>query len=159
MQAGGYVSEGRVNGSLNLSRALGDMDFKQSKELLPAEQMITAMPDVRTLKLQPGDEFLILACDGIWEMLTNQEVGLQPLRQSEKPRGSSAFTSDKTKQQKTIGFTRGSFESLSRLPNPPLYVRDVPIEQSEKKKCSRPFGLNTVIPAALSFEYALWTVL
>lgn len=74
VQAGGYVSEGRVNGSLNLSRALGDMDFKQSKELLPAEQMITAMPDVRTLRLQSGDEFLILACDGIWEMLTNQEV-------------------------------------------------------------------------------------
>ena len=68
------MSEGRVNGSLNLSRALGDMDFKQSKELLPAEQMITAMPDVRTLRLQSGDEFLILACDGIWEMLTNQEV-------------------------------------------------------------------------------------
>ena len=73
-QAGGYVSEGRVNGSLNLSRALGDMDFKQTKELPAAEQMITAMPDVRTLQLHPGDEFLILACDGIWEMLTNQEV-------------------------------------------------------------------------------------
>ena len=68
------MSEGRVNGSLNLSRALGDMDFKQSKELPAAEQMITAMPDVRTLQLHPGDEFLILACDGIWEMLTNQEV-------------------------------------------------------------------------------------
>lgn len=25
--------------------------------------------------LQPGDEFLILACDGIWDVLTNQEVG------------------------------------------------------------------------------------
>lgn len=71
------MSEGRVNGSLNLSRALGDMDFKQSKELPAAEQMITAMPDVRTLQLHPGDEFLILACDGIWEMLTNQEVGLR----------------------------------------------------------------------------------
>jgi hypothetical protein len=25
--------------------------------------------------LQPGDEFLVLACDGIWDVLTNQEVG------------------------------------------------------------------------------------
>lgn len=50
------------------------MDFKQTKELPAAEQMITAMPEIRTLQLHPGDEFLILACDGIWEMLTNQEV-------------------------------------------------------------------------------------
>ena len=67
-----------VNGSLNLSRALGDMDFKQTKELPAAEQMITAMPEIRTLQLHSSDEFLILACDGIWEMLTNQEVWLGP---------------------------------------------------------------------------------
>ncbi len=73
-----------MNGSLNLSRALGDMDFKQSKDLPAAEQMITAMPDVRTLQLHPGDEFLILACDGIWEMLTNQEVTVFYFRASRK---------------------------------------------------------------------------
>lgn len=26
--AGGFVSEGRVNGNLNLSRALGDLEYK-----------------------------------------------------------------------------------------------------------------------------------
>lgn len=76
MQAGGFISDGRVNGSLNLSRALGDMEYKQTKGLPPAEQMITAMPEVRTLDLQEGDEFLVLACDGIWDVLTNQEVGI-----------------------------------------------------------------------------------
>ena len=86
------MSEGRVNGSLNLSRALGDMDFKQSKELPAAEQMITAMPDVRTLQLHPGDEFLILACDGIWEMLTNQEVCPNPSKlQSESESSRAVF--------------------------------------------------------------------
>jgi serine/threonine protein phosphatase PrpC len=74
LQAGGFIAEGRVNGSLNLSRAFGDMEFKRSSNLSPAQQMITANPEVRTLQLQRGDEFLILACDGIWDVLTNQAV-------------------------------------------------------------------------------------
>ena len=40
MQAGGFVAEGRINGSLNLSRALGDMDYKQSKDLGPSAQVM-----------------------------------------------------------------------------------------------------------------------
>lgn len=63
-----------MNGSLNLSRALGDMEFKQTPELDPSQQMITANPDIQTLKLEAGDEFLILACDGIWDVLSNQQV-------------------------------------------------------------------------------------
>ena len=39
LQAGGFVAEGRINGSLNLSRALGDMDYKQSKDLGPNAQV------------------------------------------------------------------------------------------------------------------------
>ena len=36
--------------------------------------MITALPDVRTIKLEPDVEFLVLACDGIWNSMTSQEV-------------------------------------------------------------------------------------
>ena len=39
-QAGGFVAEGRINGSLNLSRALGDMDYKQHAALGPDAQMV-----------------------------------------------------------------------------------------------------------------------
>ncbi|XP_018329464.1 probable protein phosphatase CG10417 isoform X2 [Agrilus planipennis] len=75
-KAGGKVTaDGRVNGGLNLSRALGDHAYKQNKELSSREQMITALPDVRTLTIKPGeDEFMVLACDGIWNSLSNQEV-------------------------------------------------------------------------------------
>lgn len=34
--AGGYVSDGRVNGNLNLSRAIGDLEYKKDKKLSPA---------------------------------------------------------------------------------------------------------------------------
>jgi serine/threonine protein phosphatase PrpC len=74
--AGGFVNMvGRVNGNLNLSRSLGDLKYKQVKHLPPEEQMITAEPDIELFEIHPEeDEFFILACDGIWDVLTNQEA-------------------------------------------------------------------------------------
>lgn len=74
MKAGGFVADGRVNGSLNLSRALGDLEYKQVSSLPPEEQMVTANPEIRSLRLTDDDEFLILACDGIWDVLTNEDA-------------------------------------------------------------------------------------
>ncbi|XP_057656082.1 probable protein phosphatase CG10417 isoform X3 [Diorhabda carinulata] len=76
VKAGGRVTaDGRVNGGLNLSRAIGDHAYKQSKELSDKEQMITALPDIKTLTINPGeDEFFVLACDGIWNFMSSQEV-------------------------------------------------------------------------------------
>ena len=74
--AGGFVSEnGRVNGNLNLSRSIGDLKYKVDKSLKREEQIITAEPDIHIEKLDTEkDEFLILACDGIWDVLTRQEA-------------------------------------------------------------------------------------
>lgn len=45
--SGGFVNAfGRVNGNLNLSRSLGDLKYKQVPGIGPAEQMITAEPDI-----------------------------------------------------------------------------------------------------------------
>jgi protein phosphatase 1G len=45
--AGGFVNAfGRVNGNLNLSRSIGDLKYKQVPGLSPAQQMITAEPDI-----------------------------------------------------------------------------------------------------------------
>lgn len=50
-EAGGFVSEGRVNSNLNLSRALGDLEYKKDKGRAVDKQLISAMPDVRVRKL------------------------------------------------------------------------------------------------------------
>lgn len=71
--AGGSVAQGRVNGNLNLSRSLGDLTYKDAR-LAPARQMITAHPEVRRVPLEPTDEFAVLACDGVWNVLTSQQV-------------------------------------------------------------------------------------
>ncbi|XP_068176932.1 protein phosphatase 1G isoform X2 [Antennarius striatus] len=73
--AGGKVTmDGRVNGGLNLSRAIGDHFYKRNKALPPEEQMITAMPDVKVLTLNEDHDFMVIACDGIWNVLSSQEV-------------------------------------------------------------------------------------
>ncbi|XP_053398734.1 probable protein phosphatase 2C T23F11.1 isoform X1 [Mercenaria mercenaria] len=72
--AGGWVEFNRVNGNLALSRALGDFVFKKNDKKGPDEQIVTAYPDVQERALTNDYEFVVLACDGIWDVLTNQEV-------------------------------------------------------------------------------------
>jgi len=75
VKAGGYVNlVGRINGNLNLSRSLGDLKYKQNPNLPMTEQMITAEPDVTITTLQSDDRFFLLACDGVWDCLSNQEA-------------------------------------------------------------------------------------
>ncbi|KAM4770686.1 protein phosphatase 1G isoform 2-T2 [Rhinophrynus dorsalis] len=73
--AGGKVTmDGRVNGGLNLSRAIGDHFYKRNKNLPPEEQMISALPDIKVLTLNEEHDFMVIACDGIWNVMSSQEV-------------------------------------------------------------------------------------
>ncbi|KAF3058436.1 Protein phosphatase 2C like protein 2 [Daldinia childiae] len=72
--AGGFVDFGRVNGNLALSRAIGDFEFKKSAELAPEQQIVTAFPDVVAHEISDDDEFLVIACDGIWDCQSSQAV-------------------------------------------------------------------------------------
>lgn len=72
--AGGYVDMGRVNGNLALSRGIGDFEFKNADDLPAEEQAVTALPDVLVHDATDMDEFIILACDGIWDCLTSQQA-------------------------------------------------------------------------------------
>ncbi|KAJ3067328.1 Protein phosphatase 2C 2 [Podochytrium sp. JEL0797] len=73
--AGGYVESKRVNGNLALSRAVGDFEFKKNTELGPEDQAVTVNPDIMSRELVPKeDDFLVVACDGIWDCMSNDEV-------------------------------------------------------------------------------------
>lgn len=74
-KAGGRVTlDGRVNGGLNLSRAIGDHGYKMNKKVQPEDQMISALPDIKKIFIEPEDEFMVLACDGIWNFMTSDDV-------------------------------------------------------------------------------------
>lgn len=72
-KAGGCVTMKRVDGELAVSRALGDFQYK-SIDLLPQNCKVTANPDITTFVREDGDQFVVLACDGIWDVLQNEEV-------------------------------------------------------------------------------------
>jgi serine/threonine protein phosphatase PrpC len=65
-KAGGTISNGRVNGGLNLSRSMGDFFYKRDKSLAYDEQLIISKPDVTVVDRSKEDEFIIMGCDGIW---------------------------------------------------------------------------------------------
>ena len=70
VECGGFVTESRVMGDLAVARAFGDYDFK------PEEQcVITADPDIFSMQLDcVADEFIIVACDGLWDVMSSAEV-------------------------------------------------------------------------------------
>lgn len=73
--AGGSVMIQRVNGSLAVSRALGDYDYKCVDGKGPTEQLVSPEPEVCVLeRAAEGDEFVVLACDGIWDVMSNDEL-------------------------------------------------------------------------------------
>lgn len=72
-RAGGFVEEGRVNGIIAISRAIGDWEYK-NQSWKPEENMVTAFPEVVVEQLKTEHDFMIIACDGIWDCLTSQEA-------------------------------------------------------------------------------------
>lgn len=68
---GGTIEYGYLNGELAVTRALGDWYMK-----LPvgSASPLTAEPEFQFTLLTEDDEFLIIACDGIWDVMSNQEA-------------------------------------------------------------------------------------
>lgn len=79
-KAGGRVVRSgpcyRIDNGLNLSRALGDYMYKDNSNLPMSEQKVVARPSIltHTWHDEDGDDFLIVACDGIFERMTRQAV-------------------------------------------------------------------------------------
>ena len=73
-KSGSVITDGRVDGNLNLTRSLGDLKYKHREHLKPEEQAITANPDTFQFDLSPDIDFILMGCDGIWEKQSNEEA-------------------------------------------------------------------------------------
>jgi len=63
----------RIDGIISVSRSIGDSNFKDNQEVGPEAQAITCIPDISQHTIQNG-QLIILACDGLWDVLTDQQV-------------------------------------------------------------------------------------
>lgn len=71
--AGGSIYRGRVMGELAVSRAFGSFSLKDSDDLAPEKQMVSCQPDTRTIERSLEDDYLVLASDGVWDVMSNEE--------------------------------------------------------------------------------------
>mmetsp|Transcript_10517 Transcript_10517/g.32176 ORF Transcript_10517/g.32176 Transcript_10517/m.32176 type:complete len:322 (+) Transcript_10517:1132-2097(+) len=62
---GGFVLCNRVNGTIAVSRAIGDSNYKP---------FVSSEPEVVELGVSQGDEYLLLATDGLWSVVNEQQA-------------------------------------------------------------------------------------
>ncbi|KAE8056427.1 hypothetical protein FH972_013202 [Carpinus fangiana] len=70
--SGGHVSDGYLNGQLNVARALGNWHMEGMKDRDGGP--LSAEPELMSRKLTEEDEFLIIGCDGIWDVFRSQNA-------------------------------------------------------------------------------------
>ena len=93
----GYIGEDRrVNGVLLLSRALGDTE---------QQPHVTYRPDVLEMDVSDAIEHLILACDGIWDVLSNDLV-VEVVKAAETPQAAAI-------QLRDLAYQLGSQDNIS----------------------------------------------
>ena len=105
-EGGGFVEDGRVQGIIAVSRAIGDWEYKNPglKDAVmkkgslkkrksvkqPVEEpvnkgpyrnieeakrhQVTSFPDVKKVQIKPEFDFIINACDGIWDCFSNEQA-------------------------------------------------------------------------------------
>lgn len=64
-QEGGYVQYGYLCGTVEVTRAMGDVSKSTGRKLAG----LTAVPETTQLLLTEEDEFLVMGCDGLWEAM------------------------------------------------------------------------------------------
>jgi len=74
--AGGLILWGRIMNfsgfgwAINVTRAFGDKDIKKGR---PALAKLMSEPEIQMHKITSQDQFLILACDGLWDVMPKNE--------------------------------------------------------------------------------------
>ena len=60
-----WMGAWRVNGNLSVSRAIGDAKQKH---------LVVGDADVEVFDLDGSEDYLVVACDGVWDVLNGEEI-------------------------------------------------------------------------------------
>lgn len=70
-----YWGRWRVEGVLAVSRSIGDVSL---------QPFVTAEPEIIEKNIEPEDEYLVLASDGLWDVMENEYVAKMVLSGSKQ---------------------------------------------------------------------------
>lgn len=84
---------------LSLSRAVGDCE---------AKPYVSHLPQIYRYKLSKKDKFVILACDGLWDVLSNNKAANFVLKLLERK-----FKGNIAKELTNYAYTTGSYDNIS----------------------------------------------
>jgi serine/threonine protein phosphatase PrpC len=73
IKSGSIIFKDRVDGRLNLTRAIGDFMHKDNSKIGWEKQAVTCLPDISKFKVTSDMEFIVMGCDGIWECVDTQK--------------------------------------------------------------------------------------
>jgi len=85
----------QVAGGLAVSRAFGDFSMEKAG--------VVADPEIRQTKLSSSDKFLVLASDGVWEHMSNQQVVDLAKKHKDPKAASDAIVAEARQQWTTKG--------------------------------------------------------
>lgn len=151
------IRNGRVLGGLEPTRAFGDASYKWTREvserlkasffgrnpsqLLKTPPYVTAEPVVTTTKIEPENgDFVVMATDGLWEMLTNEEVvglvGQWIEKQSSESNGNIANSWLKmfSQQQKGLPVEHRKLNAVEDGQKTPIRQRQWGVEGGENQR-------------------------
>jgi protein phosphatase len=89
-EAGGFILRQRVLGVLAVTRAMGNHSFKSGQD---QQTGIIARPSCKSMELDPHDRFVVLASDGLTDVLSDQSIvetvcsGVHKMRAASVKRG------------------------------------------------------------------------
>lgn len=61
----------RVNGNLAVSRTIGDFEYKKE-----GSELVVAEPEVFEYQYMKDLKYIMLACDGLWDVLSSSEADM-----------------------------------------------------------------------------------
>ena len=112
----------------------GDFAYKTGGDIEAHEQQVSVEPEFVEVERSADDQFLILACDGIWDVMTNEDVASYVL---DKVQGGMTDMAEVSKALIMECLHRGSRDNMSaiivRLPGAPQPSRAA-VELMEQKK-------------------------
>lgn len=92
-----------------MSRALGDLEYKSDDDFHQHEQKVICVPDIVEIDLT-GVEYFVMACDGVWDHRSNQDVADWVNQKAYK--GNYASNKDKVPLQEMLNSLNDLLDSI-----------------------------------------------